>query len=110
MPVSSTRRRTHPAEPDATPAATQVPGAASGLCLAEAGAEAAAAAVPRLAVDPQVPRGYGSVQHGRGLLDDADGLGRRDDAAVRVQRRRLVSTMRIFGTKALSAFGIATRQ
>lgn len=59
--------------------------------MAETGPEAAAAAVPRLAVHPQVPRGHRAVHHRRGLLDHADGLGRRDDAAVGVQRRRLVT-------------------
>lgn len=95
MSLPSTRRRTRSAKSDTTPAVTQVSGAETGDCLAETGAEAAAAAVSRLVVHPQVPRGYRSVQHRRGLLDDADGLGRRDDAAVGVQRRRLVSTIRI---------------
>lgn len=92
VPVPSTGSRADTAESDAAPAIAQVSGAETGHCLAQTGAEAAAAAVPRLVVHPQVPRGHRPVQHRRGLLHDADDLGRRDDATVGVQRRHLVST------------------
>lgn len=88
--VPSSRRWSHPAEPDAPASVAQVPGAETGYRLEETGVETAATAVSRLVIYPQVPRGHQSVHHGRGLLHDADGLGRRDDAAIGVQRCRLV--------------------
>lgn len=85
MLVPSSRRWSHPAESDAPASVAQVSGAKTRHRLEEAGAETAAAAVSRLAIHPQVPRRHQSVHHGRGLLHDPDGLGRRDDAAIGVQ-------------------------
>lgn len=95
VPVPSSRCRSYPAESDAAAAVTQIPGAETRHRLEKTRPEAAAAAIPRLAVDPQVSRRHRSVHYGRGLFDDAHDLGRRDDAAVRVQRYRLVSSANV---------------
>lgn len=90
MPLPSSRRWSHAAESGAPASVAQIPGAKTRCRLEKTGPETAAAAVSRLVIHPQVPRGHQSVYHGRGLLNDADGLGWRDDAAIGMQRCRLV--------------------
>lgn len=88
--VSSSRRWAGASKSNATASFAQVSRAEAGNRVEETGTATTAATVPRLAVHPQVPRRHQLVEQRRGLLHHPYGVGRRDDATLRVLRSCLV--------------------